>query len=407
MKYSFASRTASLLSSPMRLIRENAVRDSFISLAEELPAEELFPIKLLKESVHTVFKAGPEALQYGEYEGYRPLREWLAAEWEQRKYITVHTEHILLTTGSQQAIDLVIRLLVNPGDTVLVENPTSPGCLQVLGAQGARVVGLPSDKDGVLLEALKAGIQSEHPKLFFAAPSFSNPTGSLWSAERRKEVLELCRQAGVLIVEDDSYGDLHFGRRSKNDFTKDYPSLFSLDGAGQGGSVLYIGSFSKTVAPALRIGWAAGPSELIRAMSSLKQMADMQSSTLNQRLLYQLLVESGFDFHNHLALLNREYETRLKLMLELLKRPAWQDASYIMPQGGMYLWVELPGALDSLALLKAALPKGVAFLPGPLCTAGAGGEHFIRLNFSHPGRDELLMGMNLIGESIGEFTARS
>ncbi|MFB8373148.1 aminotransferase-like domain-containing protein [Paenibacillus taichungensis] len=407
MKYFFASRTNRLLTSPLRDIREMSGRDYFISLAEELPAEELFPFKLLEEAAVSVFSSGPSALQYGEPAGYRPLREWLDNDWNARKGIRTVPEQILLTTGTQQAIDLVMRLLLEPGDSVLVEHPTSPGCLEVLEMQGAKIVPVTGDGDGILPDLLEHHMQQVRPKLLFAAPSFSNPTGVLWSMERREAVLDLCSRYGVLLVEDDSYGELHFDGLEPGDFYRKYPSLFALDTADQGGHVLYIGSFSKTVAPALRTGWAAGHPALIQAMASVKRIADGQSSPMNQRLLYQLLAHSPFKWSDHLSMLNREYKTRLKLMLELLKRPGWKGSQYSIPEGGMYLWVQLPDGLDSGALLKAALLKGVSFLPGSLCSKGEQDHRYIRLNFSHPGRDELLLGMNLISESITEFTARS
>lgn len=407
MKYFFASRTNRLLSSPLRDIREMSGRDYFISLAEELPAEELFPFKLLEEAAVSVFSSGPSALQYGEPAGYRPLREWLGKDWNIRKDIRTVPEQILLTTGTQQAIDLVMRLLLEPGDSVLVEYPTSPGCLEVLEMQGAKIVPVLGDSDGILPDLLERHMQQLRPKLLFAAPSFSNPTGILWSMERREAVLDLCSRYGVLLVEDDSYGELHFDGLETADFYRKFPSLFALDTADQGGHVLYIGSFSKTVAPALRTGWAAGHPALIQAMASVKRIADGQSSPMNQRLLYQLLAQSPFKWSDHLSMLNREYKIRLKLMLELLKRPGWKGVQYTIPKGGMYLWVQLPEGLDSGALLKVALSKGVSFLPGSLCSTGVPDQRHIRLNFSHPGRDELLLGMNLISEAISEFTARN
>ncbi|MFS0870105.1 PLP-dependent aminotransferase family protein [Paenibacillus xylanilyticus] len=407
MKYFFASRTNRLLSSPLRDIREMSGRDYFISLAEELPAEELFPFKLLEEAAVSVFSSGPSALQYGEPAGYRPLREWLGKDWNIRKDIRTVPEQILLTTGTQQAIDLVMRLLLEPGDSVLVEYPTSPGCLEVLEMQGAKIVPVLGDSDGILPDLLEHHMQQLRPKLLFAAPSFSNPTGILWSMERREAVLDLCSRYGVLLVEDDSYGELHFDGLETADFYRKFPSLFALDTADQGGHVLYIGSFSKTVAPALRTGWAAGHPALIQAMASVKRIADGQSSPMNQRLLYQLLAQSPFKWSDHLSMLNREYKIRLKLMLELLKRPGWKGVQYTIPKGGMYLWVQLPEGLDSGALLKVALSKGVSFLPGSLCSTGVPDQRHIRLNFSHPGRDELLLGMNLISEAISEFTARN
>jgi 2-aminoadipate transaminase len=405
MKYEFSARAHTLLSSPLLSIRTQTRRGSLISLAEELPAEELFPLSLLAETASSVILANAEALQYGDPAGYGPLREWLTGDWFKSKGVGVAEGGVLLTTGSQQAVDLLSRVYLDPGDRVLVEHPTSPGCLQALRMQGAIIIPVKGDKEGLLPDHLKAQIEKYRPKMLFAAPSFTNPSGILWSLQRRKEVLELCSSHNVLIVEDDSYGDLHFEKYNEHP-SKRYPSLFALENVSQGGHVLYIGSFSKTVAPALRTGWAAGSPELIRMMSAAKGMADWQSSSLNQQLLHHLLDVSAFDLREHIALLNREYNTRLKLMAELLKRPAWKDSSYELPSGGMFLWVSLPPGLNANVLLKCALGKGVAFLPGPLCCV-EGGEDHIRLNFSHPGRDELLLGMNLMSEAVTEFTARS
>lgn len=409
MQYSFASRAQTLLSSPLRNIRELAKRDSFISLAEELPAEELFPMHSLAEAATSVLTADPEALQYGEAEGYRPLREWLSRDLAKRKGLSVQAGNILLTTGTQQAIDLLVRVYVEPGDAVLVENPTSPGLLQVLRLQGAEIVPVPRDSSGMLPDRLAPLIRKHRPKLLMAAPNFTNPTGVMWSLERRTQVLELCVQHGLIIVEDDSYGDLYFGAAGGQDRKQReqrLPSLFSLE-EKQGEHVLYVGSFSKTVAPALRTGWAAGSSQVIEMMTAVKQMADWQSSMLNQRMLHHLLESNHFKLEDHIEMLNREYATRLKLMVELLKRSAWKDAKYEVPSGGMFLWVELPPGLNGDALLRAALMKGAAFLPGSMCSAGGENAECIRLNFTHPGRDELLLGMNLISEAVMEFTARN
>ncbi|UQZ35785.1 PLP-dependent aminotransferase family protein [Paenibacillus sp. PK3_47] len=405
MKYEFSARAHTLASSQLLSIRTKTRRGGLISLAEELPAEELFPLPLLAETASTVISADSGALQYGDPEGYGPLRDWLTGDWLKSKGVTAPEGGVLLTTGSQQAIDLLTRVYIDPGDRVLVENPTSPGILQALRMQGAVIIPLKGDREGLLPDHLRTAIRQHRPKMLFATPSFTNPSGILWSLARRKEVLELCVGHHVLIVEDDSYGDLHFHRHSGQPSVH-YPSLYALENVSEGGHVLYIGSFSKTVAPALRTGWAAGSRELIGMMAAAKQMADWQSSSLNQRLLHHLLDATAFDLREHIALLNREYNTRLKLMAELLKRPAWKHSSYEMPEGGMFLWVSLPEGLDAMALLKASLLKGVAFLPGPLCSVHGGSDH-IRLNFTHPGRDELLLGMNLMSEAVTEFTARS
>ncbi|SES89910.1 PLP-dependent aminotransferase family protein [Paenibacillus sp. NFR01] len=405
MKYDFSARAHTLLSSQLPGYRLEAGRGAIISLAEELPAEELFPLSLLAETAASVISADANALQYGDPEGYGPLREWLLGDWLKEKHVIAGDGGLLLTTGSQQAIDLLTRVYIDPGDRVLVENPTSPGILQALRMQGAVIVPVRGDREGLQPDHLRSQIRLHRPKMLFCTPSFTNPNGILWSRRRRQEVLELCIEHHLLIVEDDSYGDLHFQRYGEP-VAQRYPSLHALENVAEGGHVLYIGSFSKTVAPALRTGWAAGSRELVGMMTAAKQLADRQSSSLNQRLLHHLLSVSAFDLREHIQLLNREYKTRLKLMVELLKRPAWKNCGYDLPEGGMFIWVTLPEGLDANALLRASTAKGVSFLPGPLCSVTGGGG-YIRLNFSHPGRDELLLGMNLISEAMTEFTARS
>ncbi|NMO96012.1 PLP-dependent aminotransferase family protein [Paenibacillus lemnae] len=404
MHYSFASRAQTLMSSPLRSVQELAKRDSFISLAEELPAEELFPLSSLAESANAVLSADPRSLQYGEAEGYGPLREWLCQSWKRRKSLELHPDQILLTTGTQQAVDLLVRVYVDPGDRVLVENPTSPGLLQVLRLQGARIIPVEGDGEGILPDHLASMIKIHRPKLLFTAPNFNNPTGCVWTLERRRQVLSMTSGSGLLVVEDDSLGELHFPQDGTKPET--LKSLISME-ERQGEHVLYIGSFSKTVAPALRTGWAAGSKEVIGMMTAVKLMADWQSSMLNQRMLHHLLESRHFNLEDHIVMLNREYDTRLKLMDQLLKRSAWQQASYSLPEGGMFLWVKLPGGLSGDTLLKVSVRKGVSFLPGSMCSPGEDQDDYIRLNFTHPGRDELLLGMNLISEAVREFTARS
>ncbi|WP_322903328.1 PLP-dependent aminotransferase family protein [Paenibacillus campi] len=403
MKFSFASRVSKMPPFSVRPDRRAQRHESWISLAEELPAEELFPLAQLGEAAGAVFSAGPLALQYGDVAGSLALRQWLHSRWQKDQQLIVDPANMLLTSGSQQTIDLLVRIYVNHGDVVLIESPAPPGCLQVLHLQGAYVVHVDCDHDGMKPDELERLIAQHQPKLLFVSPNFGNPTGRAWTLERRKAVLALCRQHELLIAEDDAYGDLHFGAEPVRSFRRRYPSLFQLDRELGGNHVLYIGSFSKTIVPALRIGWAAGDPQLIEVLSAAKQTADWQSSTMNQAILLRLLQSPRFDWDSHITMLNREYDIRLKLMLELLKRPNWRGTETEVPVGGMFLWARLPDELDGEQLLQRALAKGVSFLPGKRCYADGQGSSHIRLNFTHPGREELLLGMNLISEAIAEM----
>ncbi|MEC0092975.1 aminotransferase-like domain-containing protein [Paenibacillus macquariensis] len=383
-----------------------SLQGSSITLAEELPDQDLFPL-IAEHTTH--LSDDILAVQNENSQGYMPLRAWLQSEWQQHKGIEVDVNQILLTTGTEQGMEWLTRVYVDQGDTVLVENPTSPSILELLRMRGATIIPIDGDAQGVLLHTLEESIKTTTPKFLFVTPNFTNPTGVIWSIERRAQVLDLCRRHHVLIVEDDTYGDLYFDEATDPlSFSKRYPSLFTLDGHEVGGQVLYLGSFNKTVAPELRTGWVVGNRKLIELMSAGMPMADCQSNALNQRLLYQLLVSTTFDWRNHIALVRHEYNIRLELMKNMLKKPVWRDARYELPSGGMFIWIKLPEGLRSEALLKCSIRKGVDFCPGGLCCVDKGeGSDRIRLNFTQPRRDELIQGMHLIGEAVSEFTARS
>src|SRR5690606_5149330 len=241
----------SLKSSAVRDILKLTQGQDMISFAGGLPAEELFPVQAVREAADRVFAAGAGALQYGLTEGYIPLRAQLCARMAD-KGMAVTPDEMILTTGSQQAIDLLIGVLTEPGDIVLVEKPTYLASLQVFALHGLRVVAADSDEYGIIPAAAEELIKQYGPKLLYAVPTFGNPTGRVWSEERRRQMLDLCQQYGLVVLEDDPYGDIKFKQEEH------YPSLFSLYGKAENNPVIYTSTFSKTVAPALRTGWAIG-----------------------------------------------------------------------------------------------------------------------------------------------------
>lgn len=397
MEYRFSSRVSQLKSSAVRDILKLTQGNDMISFAGGLPAEELFPVQAVREAAGRVLDKGTGALQYGLTEGYLPLREQLC-ERMAAKGMHMTPEEMILTTGSQQAIDLLVGVLTEPGDTILVERPTYLACLQVFALHGLNIVSAESDEFGMVPESAEELIRKHKPKLMYAVPTFSNPTGRVWSQERRKRMLELSRQYDMLIIEDDPYGEIKFN-------SEEYPSLFSLAGSAQDNPVLYTSTFSKTVAPALRTGWAVGDSRVIRMVEKAKQAADLQSSTMDQQILSQLL--SGFDLDAHIALISKEYGNRMNEMDALLKREALPGLSWVTPQGGMFLWVELPEGLDAEALLKCAVQKGVAFVPGSSFYADRPMRNTARLNYTHNKGERTVQGVARLIEAIGEFTVRS
>ncbi|MFC4775657.1 PLP-dependent aminotransferase family protein [Paenibacillus sp. GCM10023252] len=397
MDYRFSPRVAALKSSAVRDILKLTQGKDMISFAGGLPAEELFPVEALKEASLRMFAGGASALQYGLTEGYLPLRQQLCSRMEQ-KGMHVTPDQMILTTGSQQAIDLLVDVLTEPGDTILVEKPTYLASLQVFQMHGLKVVAAESDEHGMIPEDAARLIAQHRPKLMYAVPTFGNPTGRVWSTERRLQLLELCRTNEMPIIEDDPYGDIKFHMDAE------YPSLFSLEGRAEGGIVIYTSTFSKTVAPALRTGWAIGDSRVIAMMAKAKQAADLQSSTLDQQLLDQLL--RGFDLDAHIALISKSYGERMQEMEGLLKQTQLSDIRWLQPQGGMFLWLELPEGLDAEALLRASVAKGVAFVPGSSFYAADPQRNTARLNFTHNSGERTVQGVKRFAEAVNEFLAR-
>ncbi|SEO20917.1 PLP-dependent aminotransferase family protein [Paenibacillus sp. OV219] len=395
MEYRFSNNVQRLQSSAVRDILKLTQGKEIISFAGGLPAEELFPLEAIQDAAERVFRTGKNSLQYGLTEGFLPLREQLCARMAQ-KNMHVAPDEMIVTTGSQQAIDLVTRILMNPGDVVLVENPTYLASLQVFNLSGLTVVPVESDKDGMIIEEAERLMKLHKPKMVYVVPTFGNPTGRVWSLERRKGLLELSHRFGVAILEDDPYGEIKF------DPNANYPTLFSLD--GKAGHVIYTSTFSKTVAPALRTGWAIGNREVISNMAKAKQAADLHSSTLDQQTLDQLL--QHFPLDDHIRTISKAYGERLQQMQSLLKKQGWSDVKWVEPKGGMFLWLELPEALDSEALLRAAVQKNVAFVPGASFYAADPQRNKARLNFTYTTGERMATGITRFAETLNEFLAR-
>jgi len=392
MNYRYSKKLDSFSSSAVREILKLTQKKSIISFAGGLPAEEHFPVAAIGEAFGRALAAGNKALQYGLTEGYLPLRESIC-KWMTPKGVNVTPDDMLITTGSQQAIDLLTRIYIDQGDVILVEKPTYLSAIQVFRSYGAVLVSVDADEDGMLLEDLAAKLEEHRPKMAYVIPTFSNPTGKAWSLERRKGVLELCRAHDTLILEDDPYGELKFG-----DASVTYPSLFSLDRHPQGSCVVYTSTFSKTAAPALRTGWVMADPEIIRHMARAKQAADLHSSSLDQQILHQLL--EHFDLAGHIEFVRKEYEARMRQMAELLAAQQWPGVTWNEPKGGMFFWLEVPESVDTAELLKTAVDLGVAFVPGVSFFADGSGKNTMRLNFTHNDFEGTIEGMKRLNRAM-------
>lgn len=375
IKYSTAANH--LGSSAVREILKVTQGNDIISLAGGLPGEDLFPLEAVRDAYNRVLSSDTSALQYGLTEGFTPLRDKIA-ERLTRQGIPVSASEMILTTGSQQAIDLLCKILLDPGDAVLVEAPTYLAALQVLGSYRADIHTINNDEQGILPDHLENQIQKLRPKLLYAVPTFNNPSGATWSKERREKVVEICRRYNVLILEDNPYGEITF-EENKDLYP---PSLASID-RSYGGDycVAYTGTFSKIVAPALRTGWIIGDSNLIKTIAKAKQAADLHSSTIDQRALDELLLH--FDIEQHIRVISREYYSRMKLLSAELRSQNWEGAHFLEPRGGMFLWLTLSQEINTKELLPLAVENGVAFVPGEVFYSSQPLKNKMRLNFTH------------------------
>ncbi|WNR43707.1 aminotransferase-like domain-containing protein [Paenibacillus roseipurpureus] len=394
MKYRFSKSLEGFSSSAVREILKLTQGSSIISFAGGLPAEEYFPLDAVSDAFKRVVEGGKSALQYGLTEGYKPLRESLCKRMAAKNMI-VTPDEMLLTTGSQQAIDLLTRVYIDEGDVILVERPTYLAAIQVFQAKGAKIYSVDSDSDGMILDDLAAKIAKHNPKMVYVIPTFSNPAGRAWSLERRQGLLDICRGADVLILEDDPYGEIQF------DESESYPTIFSLGGKAEGGNVVYTSTFSKTVAPAFRTGWVMGDESIIRQVARFKQSADLHSSTIDQQTLYHLL--EHFDLDAHISLIREQYLDRMKFMSGLLAELNWPGLKYEEPKGGMFIWVELPEQINAAELLKIAVKEGVAFVPGATFYAENPQYNTMRLNYTHTDRETTVLGMQKLAKAMEAY----
>jgi 2-aminoadipate transaminase len=396
----FAQRTQAMTSSVIREILKITARPDVISFAGGLPAPEIFPVKEFAAACDVVLSEKPaEALQYGITEGYLPLREFLTGRTV-ADGVRVATENVMITTGSQQALDLIGKILINPGDKILVESPTYLGALQAWSAYGAEYVTVPADEDGMRTDELEAALRAG-PKLIYVLPNFQNPTGVTLSLERRKRLVELADKYGVPIVEDDPYRRLRFEG-------EDIPSVMALDAQMRGqcaecytGNVIYLSTFSKTLAPGLRLAWVVAPQQVLFLMAQAKQGADLHTSTFAQMVAYQVACDGFLD--RHVEVIRRVYHERRDIMLESMQSTFPAGVQWTRPQGGLFLWVTLPEGVDSAKMLPVAVENKVAYVPGSPFFPFGGGENTLRMNYSNATNEGIREGMKRLGKTLKQF----
>lgn len=383
-----ARRMGRMPPSAVREILKVTEQPEVLSFAGGLPAPELFPTDAIAEAYADVLaKDGRAALQYSTTEGYGPLREWVAARLA-RRGIRVGADQVLITNGSQQGIDLVARVLLDPGDAVAVENPSYLAALQTFSGCEASFVAVASDDDGMDVDDLARAFAVRVPKLVYVVSEFSNPRGTTLSRERRAALVRLCQQHRVPVLEDNPYGELRFRG-------EDLPAIASFDDAGV---AIHLGTFSKTLAPGMRLGWLVGPKELVRACTIAKQAADLHTGTLAQRAAVSLL--GRFDYDAHLARLRVIYGERCVTMLDALARHLPAGTRWTRPDGGLFIWGQLPSGVSADDLFHDAIRERVAFVPGSAFYAVAPRHDMLRLNYSNCQPEQIEEGIARLGRAV-------
>ena len=384
----YAERISGLKSSAIREILKITSRPGVISFAGGLPAPDLFPVREISAAARNVFNRYRDAvLQYSVTEGLPGLREKIS------RMLGAGTRgvgplNIIITQGSQQGLDLLSKLYLEKGRAVFTENPSYLGALQAFQLFQADILPIASDGDGIRPDGLLNALRKQRPALIYLMPNFQNPTGVSLSLERRKEVVEIVKEHDLLLLEDDPYGDLIFAGEKM-------PSLFALGGPP---NFIYMSSFSKTIAPGMRIAYICGSEELISKLAVVKQGTDLQTNTFGQYVVDEYL-ESG-QFDNHKALLRKTYKSRMDCMLAAMEQYFPASVSWNSPRGGMFLWVKLPAHCNARDLLLKCLEKDVAFVPGQEFFPDGSGENTVRLNFSNATPENISEGIKRIGEVL-------
>jgi 2-aminoadipate transaminase len=367
--------------SSIREILKTTERPDIISFAGGLPAPELFPVEDIRIAAERVLRdCGPQAFQYGVTDGIPALRERIAIDMKSRG-IECTANDILVTTGSQQALDLVGKIFLDPGNVILTENPTYLAAIQAFQCFQATFHPVPTDDAGIIPEAVDELASAENIRFLYVIPNFQNPTGRTLSLERRKELARIAARRNLVIVEDDPYGRIRYRGA-------DIPPIKAFD---ESGNVVYISTFSKTVAPGFRTGWIVAPKAIRDKLVVAKQASDLHTSSFDQLVLERYLRD--FDTEGHVGKVRAAYGERYTVMDDCLKAHMGKGFSWTHPEGGLFLWIEGPEGLDTNRLLPIAIERKVAFVPGADFFPGGGGRNNMRLNFSNAAPDKIREGI--------------
>lgn len=393
MNPQFARRMTRFQESDLTPILRLAANPEVISFAGGLPAPELFPIEDLKKVAVKVLDAnGRRALQYSATEGHPPLREKIAARTNRNLKTSLTAGNVVITTGSQQSLDILAKMYIDEGDCILCESPTYLGALSAFNSCLPAYREVATDGEGMIIADLEKALVSEkRAKMIYVIPDFQNPSGKTWSLERRKAFLDTVSKYDILVVEDNPYGELRFEGTTP-------PSLKSMDTRGQ---VVMLGTFSKIFCPGVRVAWVCGEPAFLESFCNLKQAADLHTSTISQYEIDAYL--SDYDIEEHIKKLISVYRERRDLMIRTMDASFPKEVVFTRPEGGLFTWAEMPEHVNARDLFLKALEKKVAFVPGGAFFPNGGHENTMRLNYSNMPPERIVEGIERLGAAIREY----
>ena len=384
----FSDRISDVPRSFIREILKVALDPEVISFAGGLPNRELFPAEELQEATSKVFRIhGRDIFQYSNSEGYLKLREYIADRYSQKMNHAISIENILITSGSQQGLDLLGKILINDNDSVIIEEPGYLGAIQAFSMYRPTFLPVPVSEEGMDVQILQAILSNEKPKLMYTVPNFQNPSGISYSEGNRLGVSELLRATKTILIEDDPYGELRFTGKRKSFFMDLLPEQTVL-----------LGSFSKTIVPGFRLGWIIAPSFIMQKLIVAKQAADLHTSHFTQSIIYQYLQDNDVD--QHIKKIREAYGNQCRAMLESIGKHFPAGVRYTRPEGGMFLWAELPHHLAALDLFDLAIKQNVVFVPGDPFYVNQTRTRTMRLNFSCVNEETIDIGIRRLSDAI-------
>ncbi|MBV4449199.1 PLP-dependent aminotransferase family protein [Clostridium tyrobutyricum] len=391
MSIKFAGRMNKVQKSFIREILKVTENPNIISFAGGLPNPLSFPIKEVEEaSIKVLNENGSDVLQYSTTEGYRPLREYIAQRYLKRFGLKVDADEILITNGSQQGLDLLGKIFLNKDDNVLIERPGYLGAIQAFSIFEPVFNSVPVNNDGVDIDLLEKSLAMNSPKLFYTVPNFQNPSGTTYSENNRKAAADILKKYDTILIEDDPYGELRF-------IGEDLQPIKTY----LGDKSVMLGSFSKIVAPAMRLGWICAKSEIMEKLITAKQAADLHTNYYSQRVVHQFLMDN--DIEDHIKKIRKLYKGQRDCMVSMIERYFPEGIKSTKPEGGMFLWVTLPEGISSLELFDLAAKENVAFVPGDPFYVNVKGSNTLRLNYTNSDEKSIEEGIKRLARAIGKL----